>query len=517
MAQPSYTGCPYHVPSGAVADTPKNFARSGRTLADLPGPKGLPLLGNLLQLDLKRLHTVLEQWAREHGSMYQFRIAHKPVVAVTDTDLINEVLRKRPDAYRRLNAIEPVLREMGINGVFSAEGDHWYRQRRIAMQALNTAHLRQFFETLVKVTRRLKARWDQAVAKGTRVDVQKDLTRYTIDVTANLAFGYDVNTLGTEGDELQGHLERIFPMINRRINAPFPYWHFVKLPADKALEESLEFVHRSICGYIANSRARLASNPELVTHPTNFLEAMLAAQEAEGSEFTDEEISGNVLTMLLGGEDSTASTLAWIFHFLADHPDTQARVQAEVDEVLETGDMLTKYRDHERLSYVEAVALETMRLKSVFPILFLGANQDVELGGVRIPAGTAVFLLTRQCGMQEAAFAAPQQFLPERWVASRSGAQEGHNTKAFAPFGAGPRFCPGRNLAFLEIKAVMAMLCRNFSISKPGDAKPVEEQFGFLMAPTNLSIEMHKRDDTSSMIGGEPQAGIELPLAGALA
>ena len=145
MAQSTPTGCPYHSGATVRSDVPPLPVASGRTLADLPGPKGLPLLGNILQLDLKHLHRVLEQWAQEHGAMYQFRIAHKPVVAVTDTELINEVLRKRPDAYRRLNAIEPVLKEMGINGVFSAEGDQWYRQRRIAMQALNNAHLRQFF------------------------------------------------------------------------------------------------------------------------------------------------------------------------------------------------------------------------------------------------------------------------------------------------------------------------------------------------------------------------------------
>ena len=508
-------GCPFHSAAQSIPGTPETTIPSGRTLADLPGPEGLPLIGNMLQMDLKRLHTILEQWGQEHGSMYQFRIAHKPVVVVTDTDLINEVLRKRPDAYRRLNAIEPVLKEMGINGVFSAEGDHWYRQRRIAMQALNNAHLRQFFETLMKVTGRLKARWDQALASGSRIDVQRDLSRYTIDVTANLAFGYDVNTLETEGDDLNRHLARIFPMVNRRINAPFPYWHFVKMPADRALEESLVFVHQAIRDYIAHSRARLAEDPERSAHPTNFLEAMLAARE-EGAQFTDEEISGNVLTMLLGGEDSTAATMAWMFHLLTEHPDIQARVQAEVDEVLETSDMLTNYRDHERLAYIEAVAFETMRLKSVFPVLFLGSNQDVELGGVHIPGGTAIFLLTRRCGMQKEAFASPQQFLPERWMTSRGAAHEGHNTKAFVPFGAGPRFCPGRNLALLEVKAVLAMLCRNFSISKPADAPVVEEKFGFLMAPTNLSIDIHKRHDASSLTGRDyTHAGVELPLAGA--
>ena len=95
--------------------------------------------------------------------------------------------------------------------------------------------------------------------------------------------------------------------------------------------------------------------------------------------------------MLLGGEDSTAATMAWMFHFLTEHPDIQARAQAEVDEVLGKGDMLTDYRDHERLPYVEAVAFETMRLKSVFPVLFLGTNQDVELGGVQIPGRHGYF------------------------------------------------------------------------------------------------------------------------------
>lgn len=511
---PSTSGCPFHSAAQTGSEASKRPLTRGRTLADLPGPKGLPLLGNILQMDLKQLHAILERWGDEHGAMYQFRIAHKPVVVVTDTDLINEVLRKRPDAYRRLNAIEPVLKEMGINGVFSAEGDHWYRQRRIAMQALNNAHLRQFFETLTKVTRRLKARWDQALANGSTIHVPRDLSRYTIDVTANLAFGYDVNTLETDADELQRHLERIFPMVNRRINAPFPYWHFVKMPADRALEESLAFVHEAIRGYIAHSRVRMAEDPERTAHPTNFLEAMLAARE-EGAQFTDEEISGNVLTMLLGGEDSTAATMAWILHFLTEHPDIQVRVQAEVDEVLGMSDMLTTYRDHERLPYIEAVAFETMRLKSVFPVLFLGANRDVELGGVRIPGGTAIFLLTRRCGMQDEAFASPQQFLPERWLSSRASAQDGHNTKAFVPFGAGPRFCPGRNLALLEMKAVLAMLCRNFSISKPTGARAVEEQFGFLMAPTNLAIDMHRREHGPSITGEDrPHAGAELPLAG---
>jgi cytochrome P450 len=134
-----------------------------------------------------------------------------------------------------------------------------------------------------------------------------------------------------------------------------------------------------------------------------------------------------------------------------------------------------------------------MRLKSVFPILFLGTNQDVQLGGVQIPEGTAIFLLTRKGGMQESEFIAADRFQPERWLSGGTCPTGGHNPKAFVPFGAGPRFCPGRNLALLEMKAAIAMLCKNFSVHRSADAPPVEEHFEFLMAPKHLAITLTPR------------------------
>ena len=130
-------------------------------------------------------------------------------------------------------------------------------------------------------------------------------------------------------------------------------------------------IRAALTEFIAHSRKRLAQNPDLATHPTNFLEAMLAARDVDGAEITEEEIFGNVLTMLIGGEDSTAATMAWMLHFLTDHPDIQRHVQQELDDVLGPSNMLHDFRDAERLTYLEAaIIFETMRLKSVFPILF---------------------------------------------------------------------------------------------------------------------------------------------------
>jgi cytochrome P450 len=176
---------------------------AGRPLNSLPGPQGVPLLGHLLQLTMTQLHTILEHWADMYGPLYTFRIARKPVVAIAEPNLINQVLRQRPDTYRRLSVIASVLEEIGVHGVFAAEGEPWRRQRRVVLQALNLQQLRQFFPTLMTVTARLKTRWEKVAAASQAVDVPKDLMRYTVDVTTRLAFGYDMNTLEHEGDSLQ--------------------------------------------------------------------------------------------------------------------------------------------------------------------------------------------------------------------------------------------------------------------------------------------------------------------------
>ncbi|HEU0140606.1 MAG TPA: cytochrome P450 [Bryobacteraceae bacterium] len=465
----------------------------GNSLSNLPGPRGLPLLGNLLQLDVTQLHVILEEWANVYGPLYTFKIGSRPVVAIAEAALIHEVLRGRPEMYRRLGSIARVLTEAGVNGVFAAEGASWRRQRRMVTQALDNEHLRRFFPTLARITGRLKSRWDRVACKACATDVQQDLMRYTVDVTTNLVLGYDGNTLENEDDVLQRHLEHLLPALNRRINAPVPYWQFVRLPADRAFDDALRVVRLLIADLVAQCEARLKHAQGEGYHPTNLLEAMLAAREQEGA-FTREEIVGNALTMLVAGEDTTAHTMAWMIHLITGHQQVQKRLQQEVDEVLGQASMLEDFEVQERLTFLEAVAHETMRLKSVAPVLFLETNHAVELGGVHMPEGTALFLLTRQCGLQECAFAMPTEFQPQRWLAGAELSPGQRTSNAFMPFGDGPRFCPGRSLALLEIKAVVAMLCRNFCISKAEAAKEVGEHFAFTMMPTNLVVTLRTRE-----------------------
>ncbi|HTP27297.1 MAG TPA: cytochrome P450 [Anaeromyxobacteraceae bacterium] len=461
-----------------------------RTAAELPGPRGLPVLGSALHLVPSRLHRILEGWCQAFGPLYAFRIGREPVVVVGDAELIDQVLRDRPQGFRRWSVVEATLGEMGVNGVFSAEGDSWRRQRPFAAHALDLFHLERFYGLLIEVTRRLQRRWDLAARSREPVEIQKDLMRFTVDVTTNLVFGYDLNTVEADGDVIQRHLEKISPVLQRRITAPFPYWRHLKLPSDRALDRSLRALRDMVADVVANARRRMDAHPAgSGARSANFLEALLSARDAGGATFRDDEIFGNVFTMFVAGEDTTANTMAWMIYYLSNYPEVQRRMRDEAGSVLGKQEVPRDLGELGKLSYAEAVIHETMRLKPAAPVLYIEANQEQELGGVRLAKGTRLVLLTRYCALHERHFRAPDRFEPERWIDPRC--PGAHDIQAFMPFGGGPRYCPGRNLAFIETKAVMAMLCRNFAVERVESAGPVTEHLAFTMMPANLFVRFH--------------------------
>ncbi len=353
-------------------------ATAKKRLEDLPAPLALPLLGNLHQLDPKQLHAQLETWCQELGSTYTVKLGPKRILVTSDVEMALTALKDRPGRFRRLSSIEPVSKEMGLNGVFSVEGEAWRPQRDLVMRAMAPQQLEGFFPTLQLISERLRQRWQRSADAGTDTDVLQDLTRFTVDTTATLVFGKDVNTLESGEDAIQRHLGVIFPVFGYRINAVLPYWRYFKLPRDHQLDRSLKAVRSFV-----------------------------------------EEMIGHA-------------------------------------------------REHMRRAPAE----------------------KTELAGLEIPKGTAVFLLTRPASLDDNNYRDAKAFTPERWTGPRDSTREGHNTKAFLHFGAGPRFCPGRYLASLEMKMVLATLSRNFSIEYAEDPDITKEVFAFAMMPNRLRLRL---------------------------
>ncbi len=211
----------------------------------------------MLQIEVPRIHAQLEAWAATYGPIFRLRLSFRDALVVSRPDLVAAIFRDRPDGWRRLETMQAVLRETGVHGLFSAEGDDWRRQRRLVMAAFDPGHLRSYFPSLLRVTERLKGRLDAAARERESIDLQRVLMRYTVDVSAGLAFGIDMNTLQDRGDALQSHLDKVFPMFARRITAAFPLWRYFKLPSDRAFDRHLAEVHAAVKGFVQAARERM--------------------------------------------------------------------------------------------------------------------------------------------------------------------------------------------------------------------------------------------------------------------
>lgn len=456
-----------------------------RQLADLPSPKGLPLLGNLLQMDIPRLHEVLEGWGDEIGSAYTIALGTKRVLVSSDPSLLQTALRERPDRYRRFSAIESVSEEMHAKGVFAAEGAAWRPQRKLIMQALAATNFRDYFPVLQAITMRLERRWRRAAATEVPVDVCQDLVRYTVDVTTALAFGEDPNTLEAPGNVIQEHLALLFPMLMKRVNAPFPWWRYFRLPSDRRFDRSLEAVLHHVRGLVEHKHQEMKNFP--AAGPRNLLEAMLAAAAEPGSEITQDVVVANVLTLLLAGEDTTAHSLAWSMYFLAEYPDRQTSLHKQAYKAFGKASVCPRFDDIHGLEIFEAVSLEASRFRPVIPLLYLEPVVDVVLGDISVPSGTPLFFVLRPSMLDSAHFERPGEFLPERWTAGHAEVAT-HDARAYAQFGSGPRMCPGRHLAGTEIRLVLSMLARNFSIKFASDPASIREVMAFTMMPSAMPM-----------------------------
>lgn len=465
-----------------------------RQLRDLPGPSTLPLLGNIHQITPDRVHRIVEQWCMQYGDFFRMSLGPTTLLVVADHVAIGAILRDRPNGYRRPAVTEKVSREMGgIPGVFLAEGDDWRNQRRMVMTALSPTAIKAYFPALVKVALRLQRRWDEAARTQTPIDLSDDLKRYTVDIIAGLAFGTDVNTIASGEDRIQQHLDVILPMVARRSLALFPYWRYLRLPSDRRLDRSVVALKTSIDDLISGAHARLDAEPARRTHPGNLLEAMLVAAAEPDSGVSDQNVSGNVTTMLLAGEDTTANTIAWMLYLLHAHPASLQQAQAEVRRVAPDPAGYT-IEQMDALDYVDACAQEAMRLKPVAPYIPVQALHDTVIGDIAIPANTPIWCVLRHHSVAEEFFAAASSFNPQRWRETDVGTAA--DKRIAMPFGAGVRTCPGRYLALLEIKMAMALILGQFDLVSvhTDDGHAPRELMAFVMSPVGLKMLLRRRD-----------------------
>ncbi len=458
------------------------------TVKDLPGPKGA--IRNVSKLKLDDLHNVVGEMAKEYGGVYKLKLPLGTIVVITDPDINNEILQRRPDEFIRMVKMDQVIRRNDLHGVFNAEGDDWKMHRDIVARGLDVKHQIHFYPHIKHVTERLYNKWEKDAESGNVINIQQDLLRFTVDVTTYLAFGHDMNTMEEHGGVIQDHLEKIFPMIFKRINMPIPWYRFIRSKADREFDHSVEEIKKVLDTFIENGRKQLRENPELREKPENALQAILVAAE-EHENFGDVEIKGNLMTLLLAGEDTTAHTLAWGIYLMSQHEEVVDEIRKEADEILGDNRWMQEYSNHTKLKYIESVGNEIMRLKPVAPLMLNEPTADTQVREYIFPKGTHLMMQTRIAATDDKNFSNGMEFNPGRWMAATKCPV--HNPKAMMPFGGGPRYCPGRNLALLEIKVVLSMLYKNFDVELLTPYEEVKEIMAFTMMASDYEVKLKKR------------------------
>ncbi|KHN50687.1 cytochrome P450 [Pectobacterium fontis] len=458
-----------------------------RSIKQLPMPPARSILGHVDYLKRSDIHLQMLRWKAQYGRFYRLRLGLTPAIVIADAGCIRTIMKSRPDEFRRISSIESVFQEAGLNGVFSSEGERWEQQRNLTEPMFQPAHLKHFYSSLRKVTSRLSERFTMLAETGETIALVEEFKRYTVDITSLLAFGEDVNTLEQGENPLSQSLRHLFPMIHTRSGSLFPYWRFIKTARDKQFDASLSLIREYLDGFIYRQRQRIQLNPQLITAPENMLQVMLAEQKKDGT-LRDDDIMANAITLLLAGEDTTANTLTWMSFLLCISPSVEECIFQECKAASEgAGDILPWPLP--RMPWLTAVMYESMRLKPVAPLLYLEPTRNTVIDDFFIKKGTPLLLMLNASGFDDALFQQPHDFVPERWLDRGKAA-----FSDLQPFGGGPRMCPGRSLALMEIKLGFHALCRGFRVEAQQPAAHVVENFAFTMTPSGFLVKLHKRE-----------------------
>lgn len=474
-------------------ESPESLAYT-RTVADLPGPKGQPIFGNQLQMRGTQWHLTIARWIREYGTMFRLNAFGIPIVVVSDRAAIAHLLHERPDGFERNKGLRTRMNELKIGGVFTAEEGEWRRQRKQVTGGLSVDVIRNFFPTMGDLTERMLERWKLQLAQGRPVDLQRDLKALALDIIVGIAMGYDIDAVNDDGNALQRDLDVLMRRLASRGTSFYPYWRHVRLPSDRAADRAAEDMESLVMGFIAQTRERMDQHPHLREQPTNMLEAMISASEDPDSEFTDQELVSNAVASVVGGVDTTANSIAWMINLLAQHPETAAALSAEVDHVLGSARIARDWEQMKQLPYLDAAHAETQRMRSATPFLGLISKSDCVVADTFIPKGMVIFVPTTSGeGRDEQHFPQSDAFQPERWIFEQKPQRDDDPNRKVFPFGGGPRLCPGRFLALIEIKVVVSMIVRNFELVYDHDAPPVEQVMNFFMSPSAVPVRLKLR------------------------
>jgi cytochrome P450 len=417
-----------------------------------PGPRGLPLLGNLLPFRKDVLGLLVESRAR-FGDVVRFRLGPLVIHVVAHPDAVRHVLQDRAELYDKATRSASKIRGMTGLGLLTASGETWQRQRRMIQPGFRPAAVAGFVARMVEATEAMLSRW----RTGVPFDAASEMMRLTYTIVGRTLFSTDVSG---DADAVEHAMEVLLAHTYRRLERIVDIPLAVPTPANRRFRAAKATIDQVVYRILAERR-RL-ERPEAAETP-DLLSILLRERDEAGRGMDDEELRNETVTLLLAGHETTANALTWTLYLLARHPEAQERLAAEVDAVLGiSGDRAPTAEDLTALPFTERVLREAMRL---YPPIWAIERRAVEadtIGGFQIPAGSTVVVSPWVTHRHPDFWEEPERFDPDRFTPERSA---GRPLLAWVPFGAGPRYCIGGHFAMTEALVITTLVVRRFRLT----------------------------------------------------
>lgn len=436
-----------------------------------PGRWGLPLVG-YLPSNISVFKEVMEDFKKDYGSIFTWRVGSHVVVGLNDYPLIKSVF-SMPQCQGRPDLFTFNIFKLNTNsGLVFSEGRVWHEGRRFALR-----HLRDFGLGKTSMEDIIEREAQELVAEFGKSGEQPIEVSWSLNVAVlNVIWRIVANRRYSIHDPEILRFSRMVATNLEIIQGPaslldmFPWLARVapSLLLDRwmridVLHKNLADFHKFVMDIIEEHKDTMDVNS-----PRDLIDTYLAARGDEpafGAADDDINLFATISDLFGAGSETTSSTTRWVLLLMALHPEVQARVQREIDEAV-ARNSLPSLKDRDKMPYTDAMLLETLRYSSLLPLsLFHATTEEVKISGYTVPKGTLLMANVEGCHRDPTYWEKPDEFYPEHFLD-----KEGRlltKKEGFLPFSTGRRQCLGESLARMELFLFVSAILQNFTIKAP--------------------------------------------------
>ncbi|HTZ86177.1 MAG TPA: cytochrome P450 [Solirubrobacteraceae bacterium] len=368
---------------------------------------------------------VMDRCAARFGEMFTitFWPSGMQLVLISAPEDVKRIFTAPPELAPSSAGNSPVRGVMGEHSVITLTGPEHMRQRKLLLPPFHGERMREYEQTIVQATREDLAGWPL----GEPMHLQDRTRAITLEVILRAVFGVEAERMDPLRQAISGLLAPMNPLRLLPIALRMPKLDRPPGAIGRALDR--------LDAVIYDELARRRTQADLAER-TDILSLLMQARDEQGEAMTDPELRDELVTLLLAGHETTATSVAWAIERLVRHPQKLARLVEEIDA-------------GEREDYMTAVVNETLRVRPVVPIVARMLTAEMELGGRRLPAGTRVMPSIYLTNRNPRVYDEPLEFRPERFLDASP------DTFSWIPFGGGIRRCIGASFAQLEMRLML--------------------------------------------------------------